>query len=41
MIRKLRAKLIAISMLSLLAVLVVVMGAVNWINYHEIIAEAD
>ena len=41
MIRKLRAKLIAISMLSLLAVLVVVMGAVNGINYHEIIAEAD
>ncbi len=41
MIKKLRAKLVAASMLSLFLVLTVIMGAVNFLNYREILAEAD
>ena len=41
MIRKLRIKLIAVSMLSLLLVLLLIMGAVNIVNYQEILTEAD
>lgn len=41
MIRKLRRKFIAISMFSLLAVLLLILGTVHIINYHSVIAEAD
>ena len=41
MIKKLRMKLIAVSMFSLFLVLVIIMGAVNILNYHGIVAEAD
>ncbi len=41
MIHRLRRKLIATSMLSLLLVLTVVMGALNILNYRGIVAQAD
>lgn len=41
MIRKLRVKLIIASMLSLLLVLTVIFGAVGFLNYRKIIADAD
>lgn len=41
MIQKLRLKLVAASMLSLFLVLAVIMGAVNIVNYREIVTEAD
>ena len=41
MIRKLRLRLIAASMLSLLAVLVVILGSVNLISYRRIVRDAD
>lgn len=41
MIKKLRLKLIAVSMLSLFAVLSVIVGAVNIFNYRSIVSEAD
>lgn len=41
MLKRLRRKLIAASMLSLLLVLAVVMGAVNVINYRNIVKQAD
>ncbi|MCD8382199.1 MAG: HAMP domain-containing histidine kinase [Clostridiales bacterium] len=41
MIRKLRVKFIAMSMLSLLAVLLAIMGSVNLVNYREIVEDAD
>ena len=41
MIRKLRTKLIMVSMLSLLIVLVTIIGGVNLINYRGIVDDAD
>lgn len=41
MIKKLRMKLIMISMVSLLLVLTVIIGSVNIINYHNIVENAD
>ena len=41
MIKKLRRKLIAVSMLSLFLVLFVILGAVNILNYREIVENAD
>ena len=41
MIKRLRRKLIAASMLALLLVLLVVMGALNIINYRNTVAQAD
>lgn len=41
MIRKLRSKLIIITMLSLFLVLAVIMGSILLVNYHNIIVEAD
>jgi len=41
MIRKLRAKLIMVSMLSLLIVLVIIIGGINVINYRGIVDDAD
>lgn len=41
MIKKLRIKFIAVSMLSLFLVLLVIMGAVNFLNYQKILREAD
>ena len=41
MIRKLRIKLIIASMVSLLAVLLVIMSAVNLVYYGQVIQEAD
>ena len=41
MIRKLRIKLILASMLSLLLVLTVILGAVGLLNYRKILADAD
>ena len=41
MIRKLRLRLVAASMLSLLVVLVVILGGVNLISYRRIVADAD
>lgn len=41
MIRKLRIKLLAISMLSLFLVLLLIMGGVNVVNYRDILREAD
>lgn len=41
MIRRLRIKLLAISMLSLLLVLLLIMGGVNVVNYRHVIEEAD
>lgn len=41
MIRKLRIKLVAVSMLSLLLVLGLIIGTVNILNYRDIVSEAD
>lgn len=41
MIRKLRIKLIIASMVSLLAVLLVIMSAVNIVYYRQVIQDAD
>ena len=41
MIKKLRIKLIFAAMISLLAVLVVIMGAVGYLNYAKIVSDAD
>lgn len=41
MIRKLRIKLVAVSMLSLFLVLFLIMGTVNLVNYLDILREAD
>lgn len=41
MIKKLRKKLIAVSMLSLFLVLLVIMGIVNVLNYCQIVSQAD
>lgn len=41
MIRKLRIKLVAVSMLSLFLVLFLIMGTVNLVNYRDILREAD
>ena len=41
MIKKLRWRLIAISMLSLAIVLLVILGAANFSNYHQITENAD
>ena len=41
MIRKLRARFIALAMLSLLVVLVVLMGSVNLLNYRGVVQDAD
>ncbi len=41
MIRKLRVKFIAMSMLSLLVVLLAIMGSVNLVNYQGIVEDAD
>ena len=41
MIRKLRIKLTLVSMLSLLLVLLVIVGSINLMNVHRMVAEAD
>lgn len=41
MIRRLRIKLVAVSMLSLFLVLFLIVGAVNLVNYRDILREAD
>lgn len=41
MIRKLRIKFIALTMLSLFLVLGLILGAINVINYHNIVEDAD
>ena len=41
MIKKLRVKLIAVSMLSLLVVLLLIMTGVNILNYHRVVTKAD
>ena len=41
MIKKLRIKLILVSMLSLLVVLLAIVGSINILNVHRMIAEAD
>ncbi|MCC8181394.1 MAG: HAMP domain-containing histidine kinase [Clostridiales bacterium] len=41
MIRRLRVKFIAMSMVSLLVVLLAIMGSVNLVNYREIVEDAD
>ena len=41
MIRKLRIKFVVAAMLSLLAVLAVLMGSVNLINYRSVVSDAD
>lgn len=41
MIKKLRIKFVSAAMLSLIAVLAIIMLAVNFINYHSIVTEAD
>ena len=41
MIKKLRIKLILVSMLSLLAVLVAIIGSINLMNIRRMISEAD
>ena len=41
MIKKLRIKFVIVSMLSLLLVLTVIMGAVYFINYKNMVDEAD
>ena len=41
MIRRMQAKLILVSMLSLLLVLAVILGCVNALNYHSLVQEAD
>lgn len=41
MIRKLRIKLIAASMLSLFLVLLVILGGVNVMSFHKVVEDAD
>lgn len=41
MIKKLRIKLILVSMLSLLAVLLAIVGGINLMNVHRMVDEAD
>lgn len=41
MIKKLRIKFVIVSMLSLLLVLTVIMGAVYFLNYKHMVDEAD
>ena len=41
MIRKLRRKLIAACMASLAAVLLVILGGVNWMSYQKVVDDAD
>ncbi len=41
MIRKLRIKLVTAAMLSLLAVLTAIIGTAGWMNYKNIVTEAD
>ena len=41
MFKKLRLKFIALSMASLLAVLLVIMGAINFMNYRHVVERAD
>ena len=41
MIRRMQAKLILVSMLSLLLVLAVILGCVNALNYRSLVQEAD
>lgn len=41
MIRKLRHKLIFVAMGSLLLVLLLILGTVNYLNYRSVVAEAD
>ena len=41
MIRKLRKKLIFVAMLSLLLVLLLILGTVNFLNYYGVMADAD
>lgn len=41
MIKKLRFKFIAVSMMSLTFVLVVILGSINWMSYRKTIGEAD
>lgn len=41
MIRKLQIKLISISMISLILVMSVILGAVNLLNYHHVVVDAD
>ena len=41
MIRKLRTKLVAAAMLSLLAVLTVILGVILLTNYRGIVSDAD
>ena len=41
MIKKLRFKLIAVSMLSLFLVLAIIIATVNILNYNEIVTQAD
>ena len=41
MIRKLRHKLILVAMCSLLLVLLLILGAVNFLNYRSVVGEAD
>ncbi|MGN1179583.1 MAG: sensor histidine kinase [Suilimivivens sp.] len=41
MIKKLRFKFIAVSMLSLTLVLLVILGSINWMSYRKTINEAD
>nr|MCR5203123.1 HAMP domain-containing histidine kinase [Lachnospiraceae bacterium] len=41
MIKKLRAKIIAISMLSVVLILLIIMGSINIINYRNIVSNAD
>ena len=41
MIGKLRHKLILVAMCSLLLVLLLILGAVNFLNYRSVVGEAD
>ena len=41
MIRKLQIKLISISMISLILVMSVILGAVNLLNYRQVVLDAD
>ena len=41
MIKKLRIKFIAVSMLSLALVLLVILGVINWMSYRKTVSDAD
>ena len=41
MIKKLRFKLIKVSMLSLFIVFTVIMGLIGILNYHDVVSDAD